>query len=179
MRRYCKKTIRKIKHTKEDSGHREVNSRQKTDCGISVAVPVKLVNLLKMKAFREKLKAAEMEFHDPQHCRSCQVKQAELAHDDFIRRKMTQLQSPLLEGKIQSHWLNRNSICLIGEAVRELPRPTDNPSVVWQALKAREEELAGHKETPTDLASPRVQWDLASDFDVDMGLEGKTAKDIF
>lgn len=48
-----------------------------------------------------------MEFHDPQHCRSCQVKQAELAQDEFIRRRTTHLLSPLLEAKIQSHLLNK------------------------------------------------------------------------
>ncbi|XP_012689881.1 uncharacterized protein C8orf48 homolog [Clupea harengus] len=146
MRKYCKKTIIKMKLKKRDSGHRQNTSRQKPEFEDPALIPQQLVNLLKMKAFREKLKtAAEMEFHDPQHCRSCQVKQAELARDDFIRRKTTRLLSPLLEDKIQSHFLNRNSICLIGEVLRDLPRPTDDPGLVWEALKAREVELTQRK----------------------------------
>lgn len=56
--------------------------------------------------------AAEMAFHDPQRCRTCQVKQADLAQDDFIRRRTTHLLSPLLDGKLQSHLLNK-----VGHAV--------------------------------------------------------------
>ncbi|KAG5263707.1 hypothetical protein AALO_G00267730 [Alosa alosa] len=141
-RRYCKRSIQKMKLKKRDSGYRENDSSQKPESEEIPPVPQQLLNLIRMKAFREKLKTApEMELHDPQHCRSCQVKQAELARDDFIRRKTTQLLSPLLEEKIQSHFLNRNSICLIGEVLRDLPRPSDDPGLVWKALKAREVEL--------------------------------------
>lgn len=141
-RRYCKRTIKRMKLKKGDSDHREINSRQSPESEDNPPVPQHLINRLKMKAFREKLKtAAEMEFHDPQRCRTCQVKQANLAQDDFIRRRTTHLLSPLLEGKLQSHLLNKNSICLIGEVLKDLPRPTDDPGLVWEALKAREMEL--------------------------------------
>ena len=39
----------------------------------------------------------------------------------------------------------QNSICLIGEVLRDLPRPTDDPGLVWEALKAREVELTQRK----------------------------------
>lgn len=145
-RRFCNEAIKKMK--------------QKVEFGVGVKspqpdpvykpddillIPPQLVNLVKMKAFMEKLrKAAEEDLHNPQRCFCCEGKKAEHARVDFIKRKTTQLQTPLLQAKLQSHYLNRNSICLIGEVLRDLPRPTDDPGLVWEALRTREEKLTQH-----------------------------------
>lgn len=59
MRKYCKKTIIKMKLKKRDSGHRQNTSRQKPEFEDPALIPQQLVNLLKMKAFREKLKTVK------------------------------------------------------------------------------------------------------------------------
>lgn len=48
-----------MKLKKGDSDHREINSRQSPESEDNPPVPQHLINLLKMKAFREKLKTVK------------------------------------------------------------------------------------------------------------------------
>ncbi|KAG7464892.1 hypothetical protein MATL_G00170430 [Megalops atlanticus] len=101
-------------------------------------VPRHFISMLRLKSFTEEMKQAVMtELHQPSRCTLCQDKLAELAQDAFIRKKRTQLQSWLLQDKLNSHLCNKDSICLVGEALRDIPKTSDDPSKIWQALLAK------------------------------------------
>lgn len=51
--------MKRMKLKKGDSDHREINSRQSPESEDNPPVPQHLINLLKMKAFREKLKTVK------------------------------------------------------------------------------------------------------------------------
>ncbi|XP_062855803.1 uncharacterized protein C8orf48-like [Trichomycterus rosablanca] len=109
-------------------------------------VPENIIWNIKMKTFREKLKqAANQDFHDPSRCRACTEKQADLALDSFIRKKTTQLQNRLLEEKIQTHLQNHESVQLIAETLRDLPKPSDNHQEIWNKLQLKSQNSHTNK----------------------------------
>ncbi|XP_041712647.1 uncharacterized protein LOC121545843 [Coregonus clupeaformis] len=101
-------------------------------------VPLQLISALKMKSFTEEMRRAmDTELHDPSVCGVCVQQQAALSLNTFIRRKTTQLDANTLEDRLHTHLYNRDAVCLWGELVRGLPKPSDAPSRIWEQLQAR------------------------------------------
>ncbi|KAJ8416758.1 hypothetical protein AAFF_G00326360 [Aldrovandia affinis] len=82
----------------------------------------------------EMKQAAGTELHQTSHCRACQESLAKLAQNTFIRRKKSQLESRLLQDKLQAHLFEKDAICLVGELLRNIPKTSDDPSKIWQEL---------------------------------------------
>ncbi|KAG9341659.1 hypothetical protein JZ751_018722, partial [Albula glossodonta] len=98
-------------------------------------VPKQFISVLRLKSFTEEMKqAAGTELHEPSHCGACQEKQAKLAQDTFIRRKKSQLESWLLKDRVQAHLCERDTICLVGELLGDIPTTSDDPSKIWEGL---------------------------------------------
>ncbi|XP_029578633.1 uncharacterized protein LOC115167971 [Salmo trutta] len=107
-------------------------------------VPLQLISALKMKTFTEEMRRAmDTELHDPSVCGVCVQQQAALSLNTFIRRKTTQLDTNTLEDKLHTHLYNRDAVCLLGELLRGLPKPSDAPSRIWEQLQARGRQQLG------------------------------------
>ncbi|KAL0973785.1 hypothetical protein UPYG_G00211140 [Umbra pygmaea] len=105
----------------------------------SEPVPLQFISALKLKSFREEMKrAVNAELHHPGQCERCLQQQATLSLNTFIRRKTTQLDAGTLEAKLQVHLCNRDAVCLLGEFLRDIPKPSDAPNWIWKQLQARE-----------------------------------------
>ncbi|KAI4873458.1 hypothetical protein NFI96_027309 [Prochilodus magdalenae] len=138
---YCKK---RIKQVKQQNNLLECSEKQQMRKCASIkpaqpigdqSVPVQFICTLRLKTFREEMrKGAEQDFHEPSCCRACLAKQADLAMSSFIRKKKNQLEAQLLEEKIQSHLYNNDTVCLLGEILKDMPKPSDDPCEIWQRL---------------------------------------------
>ncbi|XP_066505385.1 uncharacterized protein C8orf48-like [Hoplias malabaricus] len=141
LRAYCRKRIKHIKQ-RNDVPDCKIKHQERKCTSIIPAepisdqsVPVRFVGTLKMKTFREEMrKGAQQDFHDPSRCKVCLAKQAEIAMNFFIRNKCSQLQTQLLEEKIESHLYSRDTVCLLGELLQDMPKPSDDPCEIWRRL---------------------------------------------
>ncbi|KFV61451.1 Uncharacterized protein C8orf48, partial [Dryobates pubescens] len=73
----------------------------------------------------------EAEIHRPSVCPDCQKKEAELAKVAFLRRKKVLMESALIQDKLEEQIYTRDVITLLGEAVRDLPKPSEDPKSLW------------------------------------------------
>ncbi|XP_036425109.1 uncharacterized protein C8orf48-like [Colossoma macropomum] len=145
LKAYCKRRLKHIKQQKhlleckEKHQKRKCTSIKPVEPISDQSVPVRFIFTLKLKTFREEMKkGAEQDFHEPSRCRACLAEQADLAMNYFIRKKKNQLQAQLLEERIQSHLYNKDTGCLLGEILKDLPKPSDDPSEIWQRLLSTE-----------------------------------------
>ncbi|XP_062332503.1 uncharacterized protein C8orf48-like [Osmerus eperlanus] len=136
---------------------RDVNSQLPLFDPVARPVPLQLISMLKLKSFTEEMRrAADIEIHDPSVCGECVEQQASLALDTFIQRKRTLLDSLTLEDRLQTHLCNRDTVCLLGELLRNLPKLSDAPQTIWEELQAKERGLLPSGVT---LAKPQEQLD--------------------
>ncbi|XP_030620593.1 uncharacterized protein C8orf48-like [Chanos chanos] len=144
-RAFCQKKINQLQRSQADlSVRREKHTHNRppvikpaqTLAGLQV--PPQLICLQKLKTFNEEMKkAAVEEFHEASGCGACLHNQATLALHSFISRKKSQVCAQALEEKMQSHLYNKDSIYLLGQILREVPRPEDDPCIVWKAMMER------------------------------------------
>ncbi|KAG9271935.1 hypothetical protein AMEX_G12873 [Astyanax mexicanus] len=87
-------------------------------------------------------KGAEQDFHEPSRCRACLAKQADLAMNFFIRKKRNQLQAQLLQEKMDLHLYNKDTVCLLGEMLKDMPKPSDDPCEIWKRLLTTERQTS-------------------------------------
>ncbi|ETE60762.1 putative protein C8orf48, partial [Ophiophagus hannah] len=97
-----------------------VSRRQQMGGGNSV-VPSELVNRLHLKSLKEMMKK----------------KRAEFAKDEFLRQKKTILDNVLLQEKLEDYVYTKDSLTLIGEIHKNLPKLSEDPSSIWQELNKR------------------------------------------
>ncbi|XP_046874458.1 uncharacterized protein C8orf48-like isoform X2 [Hypomesus transpacificus] len=136
---------------------RDVNSQLPLLDPVDRPVPMQLISVLKLKSFAEEMRrAADIEIHDPSVCGECVEQQASLALDTFIQRKRTLLDSLTLEDRLQTHLCNRDTVCLLGELLRNLPKLSDAPQTIWEELQAKERGLLPSGVTQ---ATPQEQLD--------------------
>ncbi|XP_030305219.1 uncharacterized protein C8orf48 homolog isoform X2 [Calypte anna] len=103
---------------------------------LNCTVPEQLMNRLHLINIRETLKqVAEAQIHDSSVCPDCQEKKAELAKISFLRRKQFLLKSALTQQKLEEQMYSRDVLTLLGEALRSLPKPSEDPRSLWQRLK--------------------------------------------
>ncbi|XP_064184470.1 uncharacterized protein C8orf48-like [Anguilla rostrata] len=96
-------------------------------------VPTRFVSALRLKSFTEEMrKAVGTELHQPSRCGPCWESLARLAEDTFLRRKKSQLESGLLQDRLQAHLLEKDTICLVGELLGDISKTSDDPSKIWQ-----------------------------------------------
>ncbi|XP_064015388.1 uncharacterized protein C8orf48 homolog isoform X2 [Pogoniulus pusillus] len=106
--------------------------------GINFIVPDQLMSRIHLENIRETVKqVTEAEIHQSSVCPDCQKKEAELAEIAFLRRKKVLMENALIKDKLEEQTYSRNLITLLGEALRNLPKPSEDPRNLWQRLKCR------------------------------------------
>ncbi|XP_072519228.1 uncharacterized protein C8orf48 homolog [Salminus brasiliensis] len=142
LRTYCKKRIQHIKQQRDlhecTKEHRST-SIQPVEPISDQSVPVRFMCTLRLNTFREEMRrGAEQDFHEPSSCSACLDKQADLAMNFFLRKKRNQLQAQLLQEKVLSHLYSKDTVCLLGEMLKDMPKPSDDPCEIWQRLMSTE-----------------------------------------
>ncbi|XP_041075780.1 uncharacterized protein C8orf48 homolog isoform X1 [Polyodon spathula] len=156
VKSYCREKIRKMRRWQKRSEccrHREqqqsLPGSEQQETTLNCRIPEELVTRLQLKHIMKIVKqATEVEIHQPSMCSACLSKRAELARESFIQIKKTQLESVLLQEKLEENLYNRvcsqcysptDPICLVGEVLKDLPKLSDDPSKIWHALIKKEQ----------------------------------------
>ncbi|KAK1167569.1 hypothetical protein AOXY_G12368 [Acipenser oxyrinchus oxyrinchus] len=149
VKSFCREKIRKMGQWQKRSEccrHREqqqsLPGSAQRETTLNCRIPEHLVTRLQIKHIMEIVKqATEVEIHQPSMCSACLSKRAELARESFIKIKKTQLESVLLQEKLEENLYNRDPICLVGEVLKDLPKLSDDPSKIWHALIKKEQVM--------------------------------------
>uniref|UniRef100_A0A8C5S6A9 Uncharacterized protein n=1 Tax=Laticauda laticaudata TaxID=8630 RepID=A0A8C5S6A9_LATLA len=147
LQSFCASKINHLHHQRTSeplrrNSHKEqrpgmVSWRQQMGSG-NFVVPSELVNRLHLKSLKEMMKKlAENEMHQPLQCPFCTKKRAEFAKVEFLRRKKTILDNNLLQEKLEDYMYTKDSLTLIGEIHKNLPKLSEDPSNIWQELNKR------------------------------------------
>ncbi|XP_054694898.1 uncharacterized protein C8orf48 homolog isoform X1 [Grus americana] len=105
---------------------------------LNCIVPDRLMNRIRLKNARETVKqVTEAQIHESSVCPDCQKKEAELAKVTFLRQKKILMESALIQEKLEEQIYSRDVLTHIGEAVRSLPKPSEDPRNLWQRLKGQ------------------------------------------
>ncbi|XP_078496240.1 uncharacterized protein C8orf48 homolog isoform X3 [Lissotriton helveticus] len=140
LQTFCFNKIRQIRHSssskKQDCRRKKTTqSRKAATSDVNSAAPSALVNRMYLNNIMATMKQAkEIKIHEPSKCPDCLAKKAKLAKFDFIRRRKTAVEVILLEEKLEEQLYLKDSITLIGEIHRTLPKLSDDPQLVWQRL---------------------------------------------
>ncbi|XP_063169690.1 uncharacterized protein C8orf48 homolog [Candoia aspera] len=148
LQSFCASKINHLRHQRtseplkrsshKDQGHRLASRKQLTG-GCHCAVPCELVNRLRLKNIKEMVKKiAETEMHQPSRCPFCMKKRAEVAKAEFLRRKKTILDNVLLREKLEHYMYTKDSLTLIGEIHKSLPKLSEDPRNIWRELNKRD-----------------------------------------
>ncbi|KAK3099386.1 hypothetical protein FSP39_003647 [Pinctada imbricata] len=94
---------------------------------------------LKLKNFIMAMeKAAKEDFHDPKKCRECRDHESAIdtaaAERNFIRIKTRDTRQRVMEDHYHKHLVKMDSINLIADIARSLPRHTDDPQDIEDQL---------------------------------------------
>ncbi|XP_074771585.1 uncharacterized protein C8orf48 homolog isoform X3 [Athene noctua] len=109
---------------------------------LNCIVPDRLVNTIHLKNIRETVKQVkEAQIHESSVCPDCQDKKAELAKITFLRQKKILMESALIQAKLEEQIYSRDVLTRIEEALRSFPKPSENPTNLWQRLKGKLQEL--------------------------------------
>ncbi|XP_054244843.1 uncharacterized protein C8orf48 homolog [Indicator indicator] len=120
--------VRKLQHG--------LTAKKPQTSGSNLIVPDQLMNRIHLENIRETVKqVTEAEIHRSSVCPACQKKEAELAKVAFLRRKKVLMESALIQDKLEEQIYCRDVITLLGEALRNLPKPSEDPKDLWQRLK--------------------------------------------
>ncbi|KAJ7310571.1 hypothetical protein JRQ81_007528 [Phrynocephalus forsythii] len=113
-------------------------SEKRLACDLNCVVPDQLANRIYLKNLKETVKQiAETEMHEPSQCFPCTEKRAELAKFAFLRRRKTMMEEFLLREKLEDLMYSKDSLTLIGEIHRTLPKLSDHPKILWEKLNKR------------------------------------------
>ncbi|XP_069066613.1 uncharacterized protein C8orf48 homolog [Pleurodeles waltl] len=140
LQSFCFNKIRQIRHSvssqRQDCRKKKKKQSRKADTSdVNSAAPSALVNRIYLNNLRETVKQVkELKMHEPSKCPDCLAKKANLAKIDFIRRRKTAVEEVLLQEKLEEQLYLKDSITLIGEIHRTLPKLSDDPQLVWQRL---------------------------------------------
>ncbi|XP_061164820.1 uncharacterized protein LOC133173791 [Saccostrea echinata] len=144
-KRYMKKKIRLLKqklNRGEDQRPQEVTNQWEckknhliSDYGVHPAI----LDKLKLHNFIHDMeKAAQTKIHDPITCRECRVHQLSLdaaaAERNFIRLKTREVRQREMEDNYHNYLVRMDSINLIADIARSLPRATEDPETIEDQL---------------------------------------------
>jgi len=100
-----------------------------------ISVPQALVDRLKLNNIILQMKcSSHCNVHDSKSCDYCQSQEGKISKHHFLRNSTNRLERSLVSTKVERHLLNQNSLTLTGKIAAELPRPSDNPELIWQRL---------------------------------------------
>ncbi|KAM6323092.1 uncharacterized protein C8orf48 homolog isoform 1-T2 [Podargus strigoides] len=133
-------------------------------CDLNCVVPGQLMNRIRLKNIRETVKqVTEAQIHESSVCPDCQKKKAELAKIAFLRRGKVLMENALIQKKWEEQIFSRDVLTRIGEALRSLPKPSEDPRILWQRLMGQKihglgtvNVTQGHKELVEPSASSHV-----------------------
>ncbi|XP_032993877.1 uncharacterized protein C8orf48 homolog isoform X2 [Lacerta agilis] len=127
--------LKRSKHNKQRHGF---ISEKPLTFDLNCTVPDQLLNRLRLKNIKETLKqVADTEMHQPSQCSHCTKKRAELADGAFLRRWKALMEEVLLKEKLEEYMYTKDSLTLIGEIHRCLPKLSEDPRNIWQELNER------------------------------------------
>nr|XP_028571072.1 uncharacterized protein C8orf48 homolog isoform X2 [Podarcis muralis] len=127
-----------LKRSKHNEQRHTFTSEKPLTFDLNCTVPDQLLNRLRLKNIKEILKqVADTEMHQPSQCAHCTKKRAELADDAFLRRGKALMEEVLLKEKLEDYMYTKDSLTLIGEIHRCLPKLSEDPRNIWQELNER------------------------------------------
>ncbi|XP_035698227.1 uncharacterized protein LOC118431232 [Branchiostoma floridae] len=99
------------------------------------SVPQGLVDRVRLDTMMLDMKrGAKAKVHNPSTCRSCVKRKGALLQEEFLKRSSANVERKMIDAKVEQHLITHDSLTLIGEIARTLPRPTDDPNDVWERL---------------------------------------------
>lgn len=149
LKHYCKKKIKLLKKKKHmNKGVNEGDEvSEMTDSSASLqgellsdyGLPDTVLERVKMNNILSAMRrAAKEEIHDPAKCPDCRETKTKLDEEDaqrqFVQIHAKRLKSKLMDLKVEDHLLKMNSISMIAELARELPRATEKPEKIFDKL---------------------------------------------
>ncbi|XP_078576090.1 uncharacterized protein LOC144861874 [Branchiostoma floridae x Branchiostoma japonicum] len=97
-------------------------------------------------------RGAKAKVHNPSTCRSCVKRQGALLQEEFLKRSRANVERKMIDAKVEEHLITHDSLTLIGEIARTLPRPTDDPNDVWERLMKGSVTLKEDKNNRGDVS---------------------------
>lgn len=98
-------------------------------------VAKELVNRLKTERILYLAKEANRaEIHDPKKCKSCRKQEEKIAEYEFLKRQKTKLESAALDRKIDDVVHTTDTVLMIGDLARTLPKPSEDRKIIWDKL---------------------------------------------
>ncbi|XP_005279567.3 uncharacterized protein C8orf48 homolog isoform X1 [Chrysemys picta bellii] len=105
---------------------------------LNCTIPDQLVNRIHLKNISETMKQVkETKLHQPSQCHDCKKKWTELAKITFLRQKKTLVEKALLQDKLEEQIYVKDSLTLIGEIHKNLPKLSEDPRSIWQRLNEK------------------------------------------
>ncbi|XP_067404398.1 uncharacterized protein C8orf48 homolog isoform X2 [Emydura macquarii macquarii] len=105
---------------------------------LNCTIPDQLVNRIHLKNISETMKqVTETKVHQPSECPACKKKEAELAKITFLRQKKTLVEEALLQDKLEQQIYAKDSLTLIGEIHKSLPKLSEDLRSIWQRLNEK------------------------------------------
>lgn len=98
-------------------------------------VAKELVNRLKTENLLNTTKLANRKkIHDPKSCKKCIETEEKFAQYEFLKRRITRVESLNLDWKIDDVIHTTDTIFMIGDLAATLPKPSDDPKDIWDKL---------------------------------------------
>uniref|UniRef100_A0A8C0GNG0 Chromosome 8 open reading frame 48 n=1 Tax=Chelonoidis abingdonii TaxID=106734 RepID=A0A8C0GNG0_CHEAB len=105
---------------------------------LNCTIPDQLVNRIHLKNISETMKQVkETKLHQPSQCHDCKKKLTELAKITFLRQKKTLVENALFQDKLEEQIYVKDSLTLIGEIHKNLPKLSEDPRIIWQRLNEK------------------------------------------
>ncbi|CAM2119934.1 uncharacterized protein C8orf48 homolog [Caretta caretta] len=109
---------------------------------LKCTIPDQLVNRIHLKNISETMKQlTETKLHQPSQCHDCKKKWTKLAKNNFLRQKKTLVEKALLQDKLEEQIYVKDSLTLIGEIHKNLPKLSEDPRSIWQRLNERGQKV--------------------------------------
>ncbi|XP_070552684.1 uncharacterized protein C8orf48 homolog [Ptychodera flava] len=137
-KQFCKKKLQ-ILRTPEIKPARMAQDysepKPKEDKYDSMEIDRRLIERLKLTNIMEKMhKAANIELHDPKKCHICCIAREYNTEQSFIKTKTALAERKAMDLKVEKYLSNHDSITLIGDLAKTLPKPTEDPQQIWQKM---------------------------------------------
>nr|XP_032645985.1 uncharacterized protein C8orf48 homolog isoform X2 [Chelonoidis abingdonii] len=109
---------------------------------LNCTIPDQLVNRIHLKNISETMKQVkETKLHQPSQCHDCKKKLTELAKITFLRQKKTLVENALFQDKLEEQIYVKDSLTLIGEIHKNLPKLSEDPRIIWQRLNEKGQKV--------------------------------------
>ncbi|KAK3580038.1 hypothetical protein CHS0354_037625 [Potamilus streckersoni] len=145
LKNYCKKKIKFLRNkvlneiiqpgdTSKEMLKMEVSTLI-TDYGLDPAI----IERLKLKKIIMCMKNAnKIDVHDPGTCKECRAQKEIVDQKEakklFVDSRTQQLQTQVMDEKVEQHFLKMNSVSMIADLATMLPKLTDDPQIIQDKL---------------------------------------------